>query len=48
MKRVLVFQHIAVEHPGILRDFMREDGIRWDAVELDEEKRSPPSTPMTP
>lgn len=35
MKRVLVFQHIAIEHPGIFRDFMKEDGIAWDAVELD-------------
>jgi len=31
----LVFQHVAVEHPGIFRDFMRRDGIRWDVVELD-------------
>lgn len=34
--RVLVFQHIACEHPGIFRDFMKEDGIAWQAVELDE------------
>ena len=34
--RVLVFQHIACEHPGIFRDFMAEDGIEWQAVELDE------------
>ena len=34
--RVLVFQHIACEHPGIFRDFMGEDGIEWQAVELDE------------
>lgn len=33
--RILVFQHIAVEHPGIFRDFLRADGIDWDAVELD-------------
>ena len=33
--RILVFQHIAVEHPAILRDFLAEDGIAWDAVELD-------------
>jgi GMP synthase-like glutamine amidotransferase len=33
--RLLVFQHIAVEHPGIFRDFLREDGIDWVAVELD-------------
>ncbi|NKB57830.1 MAG: type 1 glutamine amidotransferase [Alphaproteobacteria bacterium] len=34
--RVLVLQHIAVEHPGIFRDFFAEDGIDWDAVELDD------------
>ena len=33
--RVLVFQHADVEHPGIFRDFLAEDGIAWDAVELD-------------
>jgi len=34
--RVLVFQHLACEHPGIFRDFLKEDGIDWTAVELDE------------
>lgn len=34
--RILVFQHVAVEHPGIFRDFLRADGVAWDAVELDE------------
>jgi len=34
--RLLVFQHIACEHPGVLRRFLAEDGIAWDAVELDE------------
>ena len=33
--RILVFQHLNVEHPGVFRDFMREDGIEWQAVELD-------------
>lgn len=33
--RLLVFQHIACEHPGIFRRFLQEDGIAWDAVELD-------------
>jgi len=33
--RVLVFQHADVEHPAIFRDFLAEDGIAWDAVELD-------------
>ena len=31
----LVFQHVDVEHPGIFRDFMHEEGITWDTVELD-------------
>jgi GMP synthase-like glutamine amidotransferase len=34
--RILVFQHVAIEHPAIFRDFLAEDGIAWDAVELDE------------
>ena len=34
--RVLVFQHIAIEHPGVFRDFLQEDGLEWAAVELDE------------
>lgn len=33
--RFLVFQHVDVEHPGIFRDFWRDAGIAWDAVELD-------------
>lgn len=39
--RFLVFQHIACEHPGILRDYLTADGITWDAVELDEGERVP-------
>jgi len=33
--RVLVFQHIEIEHPGIFRDVMEEAGVAWTAVELD-------------
>lgn len=33
--KLLVLQHIACEHPGILRTFLAEDGVSWDAVELD-------------
>jgi len=33
--KVLVFQHIACEHPGIFRQFFSESGIEWQAVELD-------------
>jgi GMP synthase-like glutamine amidotransferase len=34
--RILVFQHLTVEHPGTFRDFWRADGHEWHAVELDE------------
>jgi len=31
----LVFQHIAIEHPGIFRDVMADAGVAWTTVELD-------------
>jgi GMP synthase-like glutamine amidotransferase len=40
--RILVFQHVDVEHPAIFRDFLAEDGIAWDAVELDADESIPP------
>ncbi len=43
--RILVFQHIACEHPGIFRQFFAEDGIEWDAVELDEGETIPDLEP---
>lgn len=33
--RILVFQHLAIEHPGIFRAFWAEAGHGWEAVELD-------------
>lgn len=33
--KILVLQHVDVEHPGIFRNFLSEDGLTWDAVELD-------------
>ncbi|MGI9335456.1 MAG: type 1 glutamine amidotransferase, partial [Gammaproteobacteria bacterium] len=33
--RLLVFQHLDVEHPGIFREFLKQDAIEWRAVELD-------------
>jgi GMP synthase-like glutamine amidotransferase len=39
--RILVFQHIACEHPGIFRDFLAADGIAYDAVELDAGEKIP-------
>lgn len=40
--RILVFQHLALEHPGIFRRFLDRDGVSWDAVELDEGEAIPP------
>jgi len=45
VRRVLVFQHIPVEHPGIFRDFMKVDGVAWDAIELDEGEKIPSLDP---
>lgn len=36
LSRILVFQHIAAEHPGIFRNYLHEDGIEWIPVEWDE------------
>ena len=38
---ILVFQHIAIEHPGCFRDFMAADGVTWRAVEIDEGESIP-------
>ncbi|MEM9268197.1 MAG: type 1 glutamine amidotransferase [Pseudomonadota bacterium] len=38
---ILVLQHADVEHPGIFRSFLAEDGHTWDAVELDEGEALP-------
>ncbi|MFG1479619.1 type 1 glutamine amidotransferase [Xanthobacter sp. V4C-4] len=40
--KILVFQHVAAEHPGSFRDLMRADGIEWHPVELDEGEPIPP------
>lgn len=40
---ILVLQHERVEHPGIFRDFLREDGHTWDAVHLNEGEALPAS-----
>ena len=36
-----MFQHIAIEHPGIFRDFLAADGIDWQVVELDQGEAIP-------
>jgi GMP synthase-like glutamine amidotransferase len=39
--RLLVFQHIDCEHPGVLRRFLNEDGVAWDAVRLNAGEQIP-------
>ena len=39
--KLLVFQHIECEHPGIFRTLLDEAEIQWDAVELDAGERIP-------
>lgn len=38
---ILVLQHESIEHPGIFREFLREDGHTWDAIELDQGEQLP-------
>jgi len=35
-RKVLVLQHLAVEHPGVFRDFLARDEYEYVPVELDE------------
>jgi len=38
---LLVLQHIECEHPGQLREYLRRDGVNWQAVELDAGEKIP-------
>ena len=40
--KILVFQHLAVEHPGIFRDFWRDAGHTTHIIALDEGAQIPP------
>ena len=40
--KLLILQHVRVEHPGIFRSFLHEDGHDWLSVQLDEGE-TPPS-----
>ena len=44
--KILVLQHVAVEHPGVFRDFLRQDGLTWHTVELDEGEPIPDLEPF--
>ena len=39
--KFLILQHINIEHPGIFLNFMKEDNIKIDTVELDENEKIP-------
>jgi len=39
--RILVLQHHPDEDPGMMKTFLAEDGIAWDAVELDHGEEIP-------
>ena len=38
---ILTLQHAPVEHSGIFRSFLTEDGHSWDTVELDQDEALP-------
>ncbi len=40
-RKVLVLQHLAVEHPGVFRDFLARDDYEYVPVELDEGQSIP-------
>jgi len=46
LMKLLVFQHIDCEHPGQLREYLRRDGVDWQAVELDEGEEIPSLEPF--
>ena len=43
--RLLVFQHIECEHPGMLRSYLEKGGVEWDAIELDQGEPIPDLDP---
>lgn len=43
---VLVLQHEEIEHLGVFREFLREDGATWQVVELDQGETIPALDPF--
>ena len=43
--RVLVFQHLPVENPGVFLEFWKEAGHAWDVVEFDQDAPIPDLEP---
>lgn len=44
--RILVFQHVAVEHPGVFREFWAEAGHEWTPIEVDAGEPIPDLAPF--
>ena len=40
--RILILQHNRIEHAGILRRFLSEDGHDWLSIQIDESESIPP------
>ncbi len=40
--RILVIQHSPLDHPGVMRRYMAEDGINWDPVDVFSGQPIPP------
>ena len=41
LRSILVFQHVNVEHPGVFRNFFKDDGFQLHTVELDQGESIP-------
>ena len=39
--KILVLQHLALEHPGVFRHFLKEDGHEWHPIHLDQGETLP-------
>ena len=46
MTHMLVLQHEEVEHLGVFKEFLREDGATWHVVELDQGEKIPALDPF--
>ena len=40
--RILVLQHSPLDHPGVMRDYLDQDGIAWDAIDTFDGQPIPP------
>jgi GMP synthase-like glutamine amidotransferase len=40
--RFLVLQHSPLDHPGVMRRYLAQDGIAWDAIDMHDGQSIPP------